>query len=92
MSLAWAVTGKRFYDGRTVLTSTVTREEALIAHTRNGAYQVFQENKLGQLRPGFLADMVVLDRDYLTVEEGELFAVKPVMTIVGGKLVYAAND
>ena len=49
---------------------------------------VFRENKLGQITAGYLADMVVLDRDYLTVPEDELFKVKPVATIVGGRIVY----
>lgn len=91
MSLAFAVTGKRFHDRVKVLSETVTREEALIAHTRNGAWQVFRENSLGRIAPGFLADMVVLDRDYLGVPEDELFDVAPVMTLVGGKVVYRAG-
>lgn len=88
MSLAFAITGRRFFDARTVLESTVTREQALIAHTRSAAWQVFRENRLGQISPGYLADMVVLDRDYLTVPDDELFEVKPVATMVGGRIVY----
>ncbi len=88
MSLAFVTTGRRFFDARTVLGSTVTREQALIAHTRSAAWQVFRENRLGQISRGYLADMVVLDRDYLTVPEDELFDVKPVATIVGGRIVY----
>ncbi len=91
MSLAWAVTGQRFYDGGVVNNRTVSREEALIAHTRNGALSVFQENNLGQIRNGFQADFVVLDRDYLTVPEDQLYQVQAVMTVVGGKTVYTAG-
>ena len=91
MSLAWAVTGRQFYDGKQVNSRTVSREEALIAHTRNGAYSVFQENSLGQIRPGFLADMVVLDRDYLSVPGAELYDVRAVLTVVNGKVVFDAG-
>lgn len=92
MSLAFAVTGKRFYDLKPVLESTVTREEALIAHTRNAAWQIFRDNDLGQIRPGFLADMVVLDGDYLTLPAEELYGILPLMTFVGGELVYAGDE
>ena len=90
MSLAWAVTGKRFYDGSVVNNRTVSREEALIAHTRNGALAIFQENNLGQIRNGFQADFVVLDRDYLEVAEEQLFEVEVAMTVVAGEVVFQA--
>lgn len=90
MSLAWAVTGQRFYDGAVVNNRPVSREEALIAHTRNGALAIFQENNLGQIRSGFQADFVVLDRDYLEVAEEQLFQVQAEMTVVAGDIVYRA--
>jgi len=91
MSLAFAVTGKRFYDLERVIESTVTREEALIAHTRHAAWQISQDQALGQIAPGYLADMVILDRDYLGVPEDELFDIAPVMTLVGGDIVFEAD-
>ena len=69
---------------------TVSREEALIAHTRNGALAIFQENNLGQIRNGFQADFVVLDRDYLEVAEEQLFEVEVAMTVVAGEVVFQA--
>ncbi len=45
----------------------MSREVALIAHTRNNAYLFFRENDLGSIQPGRYADMVVIDRDYLTI-------------------------
>ena len=55
-----------------MLDETVTREEALIAHTRSNAYLFFQEDSLGSLEVGKQADLVVLDRDYLTVPAAEI--------------------
>ena len=49
---------------------------------------MFQENYTGSLRPGLLADMVVLDRDYMTIPEDEIREIKPVATIVGGEIVW----
>ena len=66
------------------------REDALIAHTRKNAYFVFQENTLGSIQPGKLADMVVIDRDYLTVPADQIKDIRPVITMVGGRVVYDA--
>ena len=86
-NLWFAVTGK-MVGGKEVNRQTITREQALIAHTRNNGYVVFQESNLGSLQPGKYADLVVLDRDYLTVPADEIKDIKPVMTMVGGRVVY----
>jgi len=86
-TLYWAVTGK-MVGGTKVLRQTIGREDALIAHTRKNAYFHFQESNLGSIQTGKLADMLVLDRDYLTVPADQIKDIKPVMTIVGGRIVY----
>jgi predicted amidohydrolase YtcJ len=86
-TLWWAVTGKMI-GGKQVLRQTISREEALIAHTRANAVFLFQEGNLGSLARGKYADLLVLDRDYLTVPAEEIPAIKPLMTMVGGKIVY----
>jgi predicted amidohydrolase YtcJ len=52
---------------------------------------VFQEGNLGSLAPGKYADLLVLDRDYLTVPEDDIKDLKPVITMVGGRVVYEAK-
>lgn len=86
-TLWFAVTGKML-GGAKVNRQTITREEALIAHTRSNATILFQEANLGSLAPGKYADMLVLDRDYLAVPADAIKDLKPVMTLVGGKIVY----
>jgi predicted amidohydrolase YtcJ len=86
-TLSFAVTGK-MAGGRKVIRQTISREDALIAHTRKNAYFVFQENNLGAIQAGKLADLLVLDRDYLTVPADQIKDIKPVMTLVGGRIVY----
>jgi predicted amidohydrolase YtcJ len=86
-TLSFAVTG-RMIGGRAVNRQTITREEALIAHTRSNAVFLFQEGNLGSLAPGKYADLLVLDRDYLTVPDGEIKDIRPLVTMVGGKLVH----
>jgi len=89
VTLWWAVTG-RSLGGERVLDEPLTREEALIAHTRSNAYLMFRENDLGSIRPGLLADLLVLDRDYLTVPADEIRDITPVATIVGGRVVHGS--
>jgi predicted amidohydrolase YtcJ len=89
-TLALAVTGK-MVGGYKVNRQTITREEALIAHTRSNAWFLFQEGNLGSLAPGKYADLLVLDRDYLKVPADQIKDIKPLMTMVGGKVVYEAK-
>ena len=89
-TLGFAVTGK-MVGGAQVNRQTITREEALIAHTRANAAFVFREGDLGSLQSGKYADMLVLDDDYLTVPADSIKDLKPVMTIVGGRIVYDAK-
>ena len=87
VTLWWAISGLAL-NGDRVLVQTLTREEALIAHTRSNAYLMFQENNVGSIKPGLLADMLVLDRDYLTVDESEIKDILPVATIFNGEVVW----
>ncbi len=86
-ALYFAVTG-RMAGGLKVMRQPIDREDALIAYTRKNAYFVFQEDNLGSIQTGKLADLVVLDRDYLTVPADQIKDIKPVMTVVGGRVVY----
>ena len=87
VTLGWVVSGLDV-GGNRVLDETLTREEALIAHTRSNAYLFFQENALGSLEVGKQADLVVLDRDYMTVPAAEIKGIRPTLTMVGGRVVF----
>ena len=43
---------------------------------------------MGSIQPGKLADLVVLDRDYLTIPAEQIKDIRPVMTMVGGRVVH----
>jgi predicted amidohydrolase YtcJ len=90
IALHYAVTGK-MTSGLKVMRQTISREDALIAYTRHNAFFVFQEDNLGSIQPGKYADLVVLDRDYLTVPADQIKDVKPTMTMVGGRVVFDAT-
>src|SRR5258705_7201737 len=83
-TLWFAVTG-RMIGGRQVNRQTISRAEALIAHTRSNAHLIFQENNLGSIQPGKYADLVVLDRDYFTVPAVQIQEINPIMKMGGRK-------
>ncbi len=66
----------------------MSREEALRSYTLNCAYAAFQEDILGSLTPGKLADITVLSKDIMTVPDDEILSTEVVYTIVGGKVLY----
>lgn len=67
------------------------RLDALRAVTLWPAWLSFDEESLGSLEPGKLADFVVLDRDYLGCPAGEIRAIRPVLTVLGGREVHAVE-
>ena len=66
----------------------MTRDEALRAMTIWPAYAAFQEQVMGSLTPGKLADFVVLDRDIMTVPDSDILGTSVLSTWIGGKAVY----
>ncbi len=66
----------------------MTREEALRSYTINCAYASFQEDILGSLTPGKLADITVLSKDIMTIPDDEILRTEVLYTIVGGKVLY----
>ena len=66
----------------------MTRVEAIKSYTINGAYASFQDENLGSLKIGKLADITVLSKDLLSVSDYSIKKTKVEMTIVGGKIEY----
>ncbi|EIM78532.1 amidohydrolase 3 [Nitritalea halalkaliphila LW7] len=70
----------------------MSRAEALKSYTLDGAYAEFEENFKGSLAVGKAADFTIFDQDLMTVADQDLLKTKVKMTVVGGKIVYAAAD
>jgi hypothetical protein len=66
--------------------------DAIRAYTVNGAYLEGTEGEKGSLEPGKLADMVVMDRDILTIDPLDIINARALMTIVGGEIVYERDS
>lgn len=70
----------------------VSRETALKMFTLWPAYASFREDELGTIALGKLADFSIFDRDLMTVSDEELRDAQPVMTVVGGEIVWRAEE
>lgn len=68
-----------------------TVQEALDSYTTHGAYASFEENIKGRIKPGMLADFVVLEGDPFAVDPHHIKDIKVLATYLGGKCVYASN-
>jgi hypothetical protein len=88
----YATVTRKMKDGKPFFPEqSLTRNEALRTYTLNGAYAAFQEDLLGSIRPGKLADITVLSKDIMTVPEEEIPGTEVRLTIVGGQVVYQKN-
>lgn len=70
------------------LSERIDRVTALKMFTRWAAEYVLRENVIGSIEPEKWADLIVLDRDYMTVPESEVSKIRVVLTLVGGEIVY----
>lgn len=68
----------------------ITAEDALRAATWGGAFSYFEENSKGLLKPGAVADLVILDRDPTAVDPMDIRDICVLETIKDGKTVYRA--
>jgi len=66
----------------------ITMEEAIKYYTLGSAYAQFMDNRKGMIKKGYLADIVIVDKDLLTIPESKIMKTKVDYTIVGGKVVY----
>ncbi|MBL8296565.1 MAG: amidohydrolase [Bryobacterales bacterium] len=65
----------------------ISREDALRMYTDWAAYIQFAEHERGTIETGKLADLVVIDKDYLKCADDQIKDIEPVMVILDGKLV-----
>jgi predicted amidohydrolase YtcJ len=81
----------RQYAGRLSEDSGLTREQVLRAITINAAYELHEDIETGSLEVGKLADLIVLDRNFLDIPAEQIADIKVLQTVVGGRVVYGAG-
>lgn len=69
----------------------LTMEEAVRYYTLGSAYAQFMEDRKGMIKTGYLADIVIVDKDLLTIPEDEIMKTKVDYTITGGRVVYESG-
>jgi predicted amidohydrolase YtcJ len=92
LALSWLVTGKTI--GGTPSRDpkqNLTREEALRLYTLGSAWVTAEKKKKGSIETGKLADLAVLNADYLTVPAERIPELESLLTMVGGKIVYGTG-
>jgi predicted amidohydrolase YtcJ len=70
----------------------ITIEETLHGYTYENAYGIFAENRRGMLKPGYVADVVLLDQDLTKIPPPALDQVQVKATVVGGRVVYEQKE
>jgi hypothetical protein len=93
ISLYWLVTGKTV-GGLSMYpeSNRLDRMEALRLWTVGSSWFSSEDGKKGAIVPGQLADLAVLSSDYFSIPEEEIKGLESVLTVVGGKAVYAAEE
>ncbi|MEO8467427.1 MAG: amidohydrolase family protein [Gammaproteobacteria bacterium] len=84
----YAVTGVNSFGAQVNPGQHLTRQEAISLFTRSNSWFLRMEDRIGSIEPGKLADLTVLDRDYFTVPDADIKKIRPVLTILGGKVVH----
>lgn len=90
VAMHWLTTGKTV-GGLTLYgeDNLLTREEALAVWTTGSAWFSGEQDVKGRLSPGMYGDLAVLSDDLMTVPDGQIRSITSVMTVVGGKIVFA---
>jgi len=90
VALRWMLDGLTLSGARTrVAAETPTREEALRIWTQGSAWFTHEDDRRGVLKPGAWADLAVLSGDVMTLPISAIAGVRSLLTIVGGRIVFA---
>jgi predicted amidohydrolase YtcJ len=88
----WIAVTRKMINGEVLYPEErLSREEALRMYTSWAAYMQFNEGNRGSIERGKLADLVEVDRDYLTCPTDEIKDIQPLMTILNGQIAYSAQ-
>ena len=93
VALYWLISGKTVGGAALYPASNrLERMEALRLFTVGSSWFSSDEGKKGSIAPGQLADLAVLSADYFSIPEEQIKQLESVLTLVGGKVVYASKE
>jgi predicted amidohydrolase YtcJ len=70
----------------------ISRQQALHMYTRGASWYLNREDDLGSIEEGKLADLVVLDKDYFRVSDAEMRTIRPILTVIDGKVAHDTGE
>ena len=88
LHMYYATTGRNARNELINANQQISRQEVLALYTSKNGWFLREEDDLGSIEEGKLADLVVLNSDYFTVSNEDLKKIRSVMTVVGGKIMY----
>lgn len=91
VALYWITTGRTIGGTQTMAKENVLDRTTALKLMTSGGYSLIKENNKGKIQKGFYADLVILNKDYLTVADEEIPAINSLLTIVDGKIVYGSG-
>ena len=94
LSLFFVTTGQTLLPGDEGVPpeERLTRLQALRSYTSDCAWFLDLDGKVGSLETGKYADLIVLDKDYFTVPDSEIWKIQSLLTVVDGRVVYGAGE
>ena len=94
LSLFFVTTGQTLLPGDEGVPpeERLTRLQALRSYTSDCAWFLDLDGKVGTLETGKYADLIVLDKDYFTVPDSEIWKIQSLLTVVDGRVVYGAGE
>lgn len=93
VALFWITTGRTIGNTQVMeKENTLSRTDALELMTSGGYSLIKEDDEKGKIRAGYFADIVILDKDYFSIPDGEIPNITSLLTIVDGKIVFGARD
>jgi predicted amidohydrolase YtcJ len=92
IALYWISTGKTIGGVQVMAKENVLDRTTALKLITSGGYSLIKEQAKGKIQKGYYADLVILDKDYFTVQDEVIKTISSKLTIVDGKIVYGDKD
>lgn len=92
VSLYWITTGKTIGGTQVMAKDNVLDRKTALKLITHGGFDLIKEQSKGRIEKGYFADLVILDKDYFSVEDEAVKGITSKLTIVDGKVVYGNDE
>jgi predicted amidohydrolase YtcJ len=92
IALYWITTGRTMAGTQAMAGENVLDRKTALQLMTFGGYDLIREKSKGKIQKGYYADLVILDKDYFSVQEEDIKSIVSNLTIVDGKIVYGSNE